>query len=168
MCGPSFHTPPNIQHISRRDQHPDVVCRRRKPGSSRICSIASSRAALLCPLPCQRLLREQLHASLKCECFHFRIAYFDCLTKISHRSNRGASTENGSLRGRLHRFSHFFDEHHDGDFSAKIQPIGSELPDGTFHLQLDQPIQFHRILHRQFLYERFDKPGDDHGRSFCL
>ena len=38
----------------------------------------------------------------------------------------------------------------------------TSLADGAFHLQFDQTVHLHGILHRQFFDERFDEAVDDH------
>ncbi len=37
-----------------------------------------------------------------------------------------------------------------------------DLTNGPFHLQLNQAIHFDGVLHRQFLYQRFDEAINDH------
>ena len=43
---------------------------------------------------------------------------------------------------------------------VEIMEVGS--PHRAFHLQFDEPIHLHRILHRQLLHERFDEAAHDH------
>src|SRR5919106_3382887 len=40
--------------------------------------------------------------------------------------------------------------------------------DRAFHLQLDQPVQFQRVLHRQLARDRLHEPADDHGHGLVL
>ena len=40
--------------------------------------------------------------------------------------------------------------------------LGHGLADRALHLQLDQPVQLDRVLHRQLLDDRLDKAIDDH------
>ena len=44
--------------------------------------------------------------------------------------------------------------------------LESGLPDRSFHLQLDQPVQLDCVLERQLFSDRFDKSADDHGHRF--
>src|SRR5882757_1259734 len=42
------------------------------------------------------------------------------------------------------------------------------LTHAAFHLQLDQPVHFHRVFHRQLFHKRFDEPAYNHRASLCL
>ena len=42
------------------------------------------------------------------------------------------------------------------------------LPDGSFHLELDEPVQLHRVLHGKLPGDRFDEAVDDHGGGLGL
>src|ERR1700730_3924572 len=52
---------------------------------------------------------------------------------------------------------------------AAVRPVTAVgLADGPFHLQLDQPVQLDRVLHRQFLREGLDEAVDDHRHRLLL
>ncbi len=40
------------------------------------------------------------------------------------------------------------------------------LADAAFHLQLDQPVHFHGVFHRQLFHKRLDEAVDDHRAGF--
>ena len=42
------------------------------------------------------------------------------------------------------------------------------LADGAFHLQLNQAVHFHRVLHGEFFDQWFDEAVDDHRAAFGL
>ena len=42
------------------------------------------------------------------------------------------------------------------------------LTDGAFHLELDQPVELNRVLHRKLLDERLDEAVDHHHEGFLL
>src|SRR3982074_2868749 len=46
--------------------------------------------------------------------------------------------------------------------------VAGWLADAPFHLQLDQPVELHGVLHRQFLREGLDEAVDDHRHRLLL
>src|SRR6266568_2370283 len=55
-------------------------------------------------------------------------------------------------------------------FSRSTQGSRSRrrLADGSLHLQLDEPVQLQRVLHRQFLGDRLDEAAHDHRHRLVL
>jgi hypothetical protein len=53
-----------------------------------------------------------------------------------------------------------------GDGPRPALPPGRSLPDRAFHLELDEPVELHGVLHRELPGDRLDEAVDDHGGGF--
>src|SRR5215203_5073463 len=53
---------------------------------------------------------------------------------------------------------------------AQLRPAHPmyQLPDRSFHFELDQPVQLDRVLERKLFGDRLDEPVDDHAHRLVL
>src|ERR687897_168463 len=52
--------------------------------------------------------------------------------------------------------------------ASGVNAVMERLANRSFHVELDEPAQLDRVLHRQRLHDRLDEAVDDHGRRLLL